>query len=230
MFNYIRSDQIAKKPINKKPVTSQPPQTPMTPIEMQVNMPIGMQPIPQTEANLTCIYPLMNIPPNMPAQPIPVPPPMSPTPTQCMPCMHCMHYNMCMEAMPMPAVSPSYNTMHTPNPSSDMSKNQDDMEIAYIKKMYPPLCQKIQKYVESELDQYDHDLSPIYEMYPASETIDHMANCIYTDMKADMANLIKEFEGNNCSRAPIGGSFYTLIYAILLNELYRKRMRRRLYR
>ena len=117
-----------------------------------------------------------------------------------------------------------------PDPSCDMSKNHDDMEVAYIKKMYPPLCKKIQRYVEAELHQYDHDLSPIYEMYPSTETINHMANCIYTDMKASMGNLIREFEGNPSTRSPMGGSFYTLVYALLLNELYRKRMRRRLYR
>lgn len=125
---------------------------------------------------------------------------------------------------------PMYCDMPAQNPSCDASKNQDSMEDAYIKKMYPPICKKIQKYVDAELNQYDHDLSPIYEMYPSTETIDYMANCIYTDMKADFNNLIIEFEGNPNTRSPIGGSFYTLIYALLLNELYRKRMRRRIYR
>jgi len=217
MFNYIRSDQVAKMPVGKKPI-----QTPMTPIEKKVNMPIEIQPIPQTDADITCIYPDMNIPP-MPMPPMSMPP-------MSMPCMQCMHYNMCMQPMPVPVIPPSHTTMPSPDPSCDMSKAHDDMEVAYIKKMYPPLCQKIQKYVACELNQYDHDLSPIYEMYPSSETINHMANCIYTDMKADMGNLIKEFEGNSCTRSQIGGSFYTLVYALLLNELYRKRMRRRLYR
>lgn len=218
MFNYIRSDQIAKKTIK--------------PIEMKVSMPIDMQPVPQMDPTVTCIYPDMNIQPNTPPQPIPMPP-------MPMPCSQCMHYNKCMQPMPMPpmpapmplpAIPTLYPNIPAPSPSCDMYKAHDDMEVAYIKKMYPPLCQKIQKYVECEINQYDHDLSPIYEMYPSTETIDHMANCIYTDMKADMSNLIKEFEGNPRSPAPMGGSFYTLVYALLLNELYRKRMRKRLYR
>ena len=114
-------------------------------------------------------------------------------------------------------------------PMSDMAQCHNDMEIAYLKKMYPPVCQKIQKYIDSELSQYDHDLSPIYEMYPATGTIDHMANCIYNNMKGDLPNVIKEYECNRNTRAPIGGSFYTLVYALLLNELYRKRMRRHFY-
>ena len=232
MFNYIRSDQLTKKPVTTKPIT---PAAPMTPIEMEVNMPIEMQQIPQPGTNETCIYPDMNIPPLAAPQPLPVPTmPTTPSPSPCSNCPHCTHYTMCKPPMPMPKPPTMPNiplpTPPKPDPSCDMSKNQDDMEVAYMKKMYPPLCQKIQKYVEAELNQYDHDLSPIYEMYPSTETINHMANCIYTDMKASMGNLIKQFEGHPNTRSPIGGSFYTLVYALLLNELYRKRMRRRLYR
>lgn len=123
---------------------------------------------------------------------------------------------------------PMWEDMNEQMPMDDIAKCHNDMEIAYIKKMYPPVCQKIQKYIDSELNQYDHDLSPIYEMYPATGTIDHMANCIYNNMKGDLPNVIKEYECNRDMRAPIGGSFYTLVYALLLNELYRKRMRRHL--
>lgn len=199
MFNYIRSDQLTKKATSSK--------APMMPIEMKVNMPIEMQQIPQPDTGLTCIYPDMNMPPAMP----------------CAHCMNCLHYTTCIQQLPVPTPA-----LPMPDPSCDMSKNQDDMEVAYIKKMYSPLCQKIQKYVESELQEYDHELSPIYEMYPSAETINYMTNCIYTDMKAAMGNLIQEFESNP-SRSPMGGSFYTLIHILLLNELYRKRMRRRLY-
>lgn len=205
MFNYVRSDQLAKKTVSKKPME--------------------MQPIPQPDTDTTCIYSDMNIPPNIPLQPLPVPP----MPTHCMPapCMncHCMHQNMCIPPMPMPMP-----TLPPSDPSCDTSKHHDEMEVAYLNKMYPPLCQKIQKYVEAELNQYDHDLSPIYEMYPSPDTITHMVNSIYTDMKASMGSLINEFEGNQCARSPMSGAFYTLTYVLLLNELYRKRMRRRLYR
>lgn len=224
MFNYIRSDKLVKKP-----------KAPMSPIEKEVNMPIEMQKIPQPDPDTTCIYPDMNIPPTMPSPPsTPMQPPSmpmlpQPMPLPCAQCPHCIHYDNCMGQTPPPLPLPT-PALPAPDASCDKSKNQDDMEVAYIKKMYPPLCQKIQKYIESELQQYDHDLSPIYEMYPSKDTINHMANCIYTDMKATMGGLIKEFEGNSSSRSPIGGSFYTLIYALLLNELYRKRMRKRLYR
>lgn len=244
MFNYIRSEQLIKKPITKKPIS---------PIEKKVNMPIDMQPIPQPITDITCIYPNMNMQPNMPPQQLPQSLPQSlPQPPampcipynmgqqQSMPCMYgngmcpqpmpCMYCNMAMQLMPSPAIPPTHINIPHQDPSCDMSKTQDDMEVTYIKKMYPPLCQKIQNHIENELCQYDHDLSPIYEMYPASETIHYMANCIYTDMKANYSNLIKEFEGRLDTRSPMGGSFYTLVYVLLLNELYRKRMRNRLYR
>ena len=209
MYNYISNDQTPRK-------TTKQAKQPMTPIESTVSMPLTMQPLPQPNMNTTCIYPGMDMQPTMPQPPC----------MQSM-CPNCMYYNICMQQPMMPY---PHTNMPSPDPSCDMSKTQDDMEVAYIKKMYPPLCQKIQRYVEREINQYDHELSPIYEMYPASETIDYMANCIYTNMKADMDNLIKEFEGNASKRSPAGGSFYTLIYVLLLNELYRKRMRRRLYR
>ncbi|NLI88903.1 MAG: hypothetical protein GX366_00620 [Epulopiscium sp.] len=109
---------------------------------------------------------------------------------------------------------------YSQNPSCDMYKHQDEMEISYIKTMYPPLCKNIQTYINRELNKYDHKLSPIYEMYPARETIDYIANCVYSDIKANSPNLIKKFEED---------SLYTLIYTLLLNEMYRKRMHNRLY-
>lgn len=237
MFNYVRNDQATKKSV-QNPSTEPINMQPMTPIEMQVNMPIEQQPVPSTmemptmmemQPTITCMYP------NMPCMG-------GNMGMQSMPSMPCMHCNMGMQPVPstpsmgcnmgmqpVPSTPSMGGNITYSNPSCDMSKAHDDMEVAYLKKMYPPLCQKIQKYIESELNQYDHDLSPIYEMYPASETIDHMANCIYTDMKADLGSMINEYEGGTNTRAPIGGSFYTLVYALLLNELYRKRMRRRLY-
>ncbi len=202
MFNYTRNDQTIKKPMDKST------------IETKVSMPQGMQPIPappmDSQPTTTCIYPSAPIkpPPVMkPSAPIKPPPVMKPSKPE----------------LPQP-------TMQYPcsEPMSDMAKCHNDMEIAYLKKMYPPVCQKIQRYINGELNQYDHDLSPIYEMYPAAETLDYMANCIYNRMKGDLPNVIKEYEGNQNTRTPIGGSFYTLIYALLLNELYRRRMSRRL--
>ena len=247
MFSYTRKDQTNKKPV-AQPTPA--PTKPSTPIKMKVNMPAGMQPIPppmmETQPDGICIYPSK---PEKPAPPVmkpntpPVVPPIAPLPImppqqpgmQCfvcgnmglqphMPCPICGNMG---TNPPMPP--PNWGCMNDETQMSDSAKCYNDMEVVYLKKMYPPVCQKIQMYIDSELNQYDHDLSPIYEMYPAEEGITHMVNCVYNNMKGDLPNLIKDFECNRDTRAPMGGSFYTLIYALLINELYRKRMRRRFY-
>ena len=252
MFNYARNDKT-----NQKSVGSTTP----TPIEMEVSMPSGMQPIPppimEIPPSTKGIYPAAPIKPStplvkpeMPTQPATppkpkpsIPTPMQPTmpmpmPTPMQPSMQCpvcgnmgaqanMPCQMCGNVGMKPNMQcPMWGDMKQQMPMTDMAKCQNDMEIIYLNKMYPPVCQKIQKYIENELNQYDHDLSPIYEMYPAVETINHMANCVYNNMKGDLPNVIKAYECNRDTRAPIGGSFYTLVYALLLNELYRKRMYR----
>jgi len=262
MFNYARKDKT-----NQKPVGGTIP----TPIEMQVNMPSGMQPIPppitEVQPTTKCIYPsaptkpstpvvkpepILPVPPVEPKPVAPAPPvepePVAPAPPvkpkpivpiePMQPCMQCpvcgnmgAHPNMPCHICGnvgkhsnMPCQM--WNDMNQQMPVTDMAKCYNDMEIVYLKKMYPPVCQKIQTYIENELNQYDHELSPIYEMYPATETINHMANCVYNNMKGDLPNVIKTYECNRDTRAPMGGSFYTLVYALLLNELYRKRMSR----
>ena len=208
MFNYSRSDQMFKKP-------------PVAPLPISTPPPLPPMPMEDIELEDVQVMPTETIPTQV--QPI-----MQPNPQ---PTITCMYSNMGMQP-PMPYMCPNVpicQNISVQGPQSDVSKVHDDMEIAYLKKMYPPVCQKIQHYVENELNKYDHELSPIYEMYPAQESIDHMANCIYSDMKDDMYDMIKEYEGTSKTRQPIGGSFYTLLYALLLNELYRRRSRRRLY-
>lgn len=234
MFNYARKDKT-----NQKPVIGTIP----APIETEVSMPAGMQPIPPpitgNQPTTKCIYPAAPIYPSPPVEEAPTQPniPQQPTPPmqpsiQCpvcgnmgaqpnIPCKICGNLGI------KPSMScKMWNDIDKQMPVTDMAKCYNDMEIAYLKKLYPPVCQKIQTYIENELNQYDHDLSPIYEMYPATETINHMANCIYNNMKGDLPNVIKAYEYNRNTRSPMGGSFYTLVYALLLNELYRKRMRR----
>lgn len=211
MFNYTRSDQMFKKPpVVPLPISSPPP-APAPPVP-------PVMPIEELESQ----------PPIMPTEAVPTELVMQPSPQ---PTITCMYSNMGMQP-PMPYMCPNVpicQNISVQGPQADLNKTQDDMEVAYLKKMYPPVCQKVQYYVENELNKYDHELSPIYEMYPAKESIDHMANCIYSDMKDDMYDMITEYEGTYKTRQPIGGSFYTLLYALLLNELYRRRSRRRLY-
>lgn len=212
MFNYTRNDQILKK----TPVTPLPSNVILQTQEFMPTEPFPsisapvQPPVAEIETEDIEMQPTMGMQPAMGMQPN----------------VTCMYANVT-SPTPMPCMCGA--AMGMPSAQVDSAKVHDDMEIAYLKKMYPPTCQKIQQYVENELDKYDHELSPIYEMYPSQESIDYMANCIYSDMKDDMPETIKEYECSTNSRLPIGGPFYTLAYALLLNELYRRRTRRRLY-
>lgn len=201
MFNYTRIDK--SKPSSGKCIYPTMPTKPCTPVITPIEQPSIPEPPTMPAPTPSPEPPTMPQPPTMPTSPI------TPCPSPCPAYINMNAYYNCPSKM-----------------SADVGQCHNDMEIAYLKKMYPPVCQKIQRYVDNELNQYDHELSPIYEMYPSSKSIDYIANCIYTRMKGEMPNMIKDFECNQNMRSPIGGSFYTLIYALLLNELYRKRMRK----
>lgn len=107
-----------------------------------------------------------------------------------------------------------------------LQKQYDDLENNFLKKNYPPLCQKIQYYVDKYLDEEDYANSPIYDMYPSATTIDNMADRIYMALKDDSAFMQADTYSHRGSRYPNRTENHTLIYPVLLSELYRRRMRK----
>lgn len=110
-----------------------------------------------------------------------------------------------------------------------LQKQYDELEDNFLKKHYPPLCQKIQFYVDKYLDSQDYNTSPIYDMYPSSATLDHMVDTIYLEAQDDSPHMMKEFEMVKNVRYVQRNTLYAIIYPLLLNELYRRRMRKYLY-
>lgn len=105
----------------------------------------------------------------------------------------------------------------------------DELESCFLMKNYPPFCQKIHYYIQKYLDSQDYNTSPIYDVYPSSATIDSMADTIYMEIKDDSPDTLKEFETNGNYRYAHRSNLYMLIYPLLLNELYKRRMRKYIY-
>lgn len=105
----------------------------------------------------------------------------------------------------------------------------DELESRFLMKNYPPFCQKVLHYVEQYLNAQDYNTSPIYAMYPSSETIDNMVDTIYMEIRDDSPDTLNEFERTETPRYTRRGVLDLLIRPLLLNELYRRRMRKYIY-
>lgn len=110
-----------------------------------------------------------------------------------------------------------------------LQKHYDELESYFLMKNYPPFCQRLHYYILKYLDSQDYNTSPIYDMYPSSATIDSMADIIYMEIKDDSPDILKEFKEDENSKYTTRSNLYMLIYPLLLNELYRRRMRKYIY-
>lgn len=108
-----------------------------------------------------------------------------------------------------------------------LEQQYDIIETAFVKRNYPPLCQKIQRYVEMYLDGQDYNASPIYHTSPSEAFIDNMVDTIYMQIKDDFPELFKSHQNESKSRySERNNEIYILIYPLLLHELYKRRMKK----
>ena len=111
-----------------------------------------------------------------------------------------------------------------------LEQQYDNLESAFVKRNYPPLCQKVQHYVENYLDAQDYNASPIYHTSHCEASIDNMADIIYMQIKDDFPELFRAHESDSKARyTERSNDFYMLIYPLLLHELYKRRMKKYVY-
>jgi hypothetical protein len=127
------------------------------------------------------------------------------------------------------SVATLYNPVDILTSELTLQAQYDELESSFLMKNYPPFCQKIHYYVQKYLDSQDYTTSPIYDVYPSSATIDSMADIIYMEINDDSPDTLKEFETNGNHRYTNRSNLYMLIYPLLLNELYKRRMRKYVY-
>jgi len=121
------------------------------------------------------------------------------------------------------------NPIHLLNAQMALQSQYDQLECEFLKKNYPPMCQKLQYYIDKYLDSQDYTESPLYAMYPSDATLEHITDMIYLEIKDDCPDTIKEFEAFAATRYTHRNVLYMVIHLLFLNELYRRRMRQYLY-
>jgi hypothetical protein len=122
-----------------------------------------------------------------------------------------------------------YNSRDILTSQLALQSQYDELESCFLMKNSPPFCQKILYYIEKYLDSQDYSASPIYDNYPSRATIESMVDVIYMEMKDDAPDTLKSFEMPENNRYTTRSTLYMLIHPLLLNELYKRRMRKYIY-
>lgn len=105
-------------------------------------------------------------------------------------------------------------------------QTSDDRDIEYVKEMYPATFDKIQELVEKECNRQEYIGSMIFDEYPDKMGILRMVNLIFDGIKKDESECM---EGDNCIKYPDDNWLKDIIMVLLLNEMYRRRQKRKKY-
>lgn len=99
---------------------------------------------------------------------------------------------------------------------------QNDMDEAYMKKMYPESCHEIMSYVEKECVRREQMGQLPDNAYPKKEVVDEMVEVIYEKCKDLFPQDLKDRQ-----RQYGGALLGDLIAILLLGSLFRRRRFRR---
>ena len=102
----------------------------------------------------------------------------------------------------------------------------EDRDIDYVKEMYPMTFSKIQEVVEQECDRQEFTGSMMFDEYPDKLGILQIVNRIFGKVKEDEKECK---EGDKCTKYPDDQWLKDIIMVLLLNEMYRRRRRKRFY-
>lgn len=121
-------------------------------------------------------------------------------------------------------------------PEEDLD-GMDEMDINYMKRMYPDICKKIQYFIDEECDKMEYDGSYMYDEYPDKEAIEMITDKIYEKVnkeeKIEVEALEKKVEKDN-EKVETSQRGYRrpnrwlrdLVKILLLNEMFGRRRRR----
>lgn len=102
----------------------------------------------------------------------------------------------------------------------------EDRDIEYVKEMYPITFARIQELVEQEANRQEFAGSMMFDEYPDKMGVLRMVNRIFEQIKKEETEC---GEGENCIRYPDEQWLKDIIMVLLLNEMYRRRQRRKRY-
>ncbi|MCR5737158.1 MAG: hypothetical protein K6G64_05870 [Eubacterium sp.] len=98
----------------------------------------------------------------------------------------------------------------------------EDRDLEYAKEMYPKAFSKIQEQVEKECDRQEFAGSMMFDEYPDRLSMRRIVNQIFEEVKKQEKTCKK-----NCMKYPDNQWLMDIITVLLLNEMYRRRQKRR---
>ena len=95
-----------------------------------------------------------------------------------------------------------------------------------FRELYPSLARQIQPLVEEECDRMEYDGSFMFDEYPDKLGVLQIVNRIFAKIKQEESECT---EGDKCTKYPDDQWLKDIIMVLLLNEMYRRRRRKRYY-
>lgn len=109
------------------------------------------------------------------------------------------------------------------NPVAGMyTPNMNNRDLDYVKEMYPAAFSKIQSQVEKECDGQEFAGSMMFDEYPDKLSLYRIVNNIFREIKRKEKDCKKD-----CIKYPDDSWLKDIITVLLLNEMYRRRQKRR---
>lgn len=105
----------------------------------------------------------------------------------------------------------------------DNSRNDIDKDMEYIREMYPQAFSQLEEIVEKILDKREFIGSMIYDEYPDKLGIYRMVEEVFNEIKAKEV----ECKGKDCVKYPEDKWLKDTIKVLLLNEMHRRRIKRK---
>lgn len=102
----------------------------------------------------------------------------------------------------------------------------EDRDVEYIKEMYPLAFAKIQEQVELEANHQEFVGSMMFDEYPDKMGVMRMVNRIFDRIKEDEVACT---DPDNCIKYPEDQWLKDIIMVLMLNEMYRRRQKRKRY-
>lgn len=109
-------------------------------------------------------------------------------------------------------------------PFEQEKEQEKDREV--MKSYYSRRALAIQEKVERECDRMEYDGSMMFDEYPDKLGVLQIVNRIFAKIKQEESECT---EGDKCTKYPDDQWLKDIIMVLLLNEMYRRRRRKRYY-
>ncbi len=109
-------------------------------------------------------------------------------------------------------------------------ENSNELDIQYMKSMYPDFSRNIQVYIDEECDKLEYDGLYMYDEYPDREVVEQITDKIIAavgkDERLKQKKIEAEAEVNNLQFREDYDTQRDLIKILFLNELFNRRRHR----